>query len=130
MIILTHSDLTMLENNELFVDSDISTNFTAVFFLCSINVYPCGNLLATPSLLILFLTKCNIERLQKWIYLCTPIHQCFFCISVEVVGWFIILKNNYKSKLMIKNQNITCSLILIITPDVDEQPYLTKESLK
>lgn len=31
MIIFTHSDLTMLENNELFVDSSISTNFTTLF---------------------------------------------------------------------------------------------------
>lgn len=31
MIIFTHSDLTMLENNELFVVSNISTNFTTMF---------------------------------------------------------------------------------------------------
>lgn len=31
VIIFTPSDLTMLENNELFVDSSISTNFTTMF---------------------------------------------------------------------------------------------------
>lgn len=31
MIIFTHSDLTMIENNELFVESNISTNFTTMF---------------------------------------------------------------------------------------------------